>query len=179
MAEVRFIRRVMHSPHDLIDLVSDVEGYPAFINLLSAMRVTNRTQLTEHHERFNADATVAFKFLREEFNSIVNVHRDTCQIDVNKAGKSGAVKRLKNEWTFHELSDGSTLIDFFVEVKLKAFPLEILLRDKFDAAGKKIMSLFEVKARQTCPKIGDPALVLRPEIERLGLDYSLMQQGES
>ena len=176
MASTHIIRHVRHSPKDLMTLVGDVEAYPEFINLLSALRVTNRKQISEGHERFEADATVSYKFISESFSSVVNLHHGENKISVTKANRAGAVKALHNDWKFHELSDGSTLVDFKIDVKLKAFPLEMLLRDKFDKAGNQMMNLFETKAGLTCEKIGDPSLSLGPEYQRLGLSDFLPQQ---
>lgn len=169
MAKTQITRHIPHTPKDLMKLVSDVEGYPVFINLLSALRVVNRKTVSEFHEQFEADATVTYKFIRENFRSIVDIYHDQNRIQVAKSNKDGVLKSLDNTWHFHELSDGSTLIDFHIEVRLKAFPLERLLREKFDVAGQKIMSLFVVKARQTCPKVGDPNLDVKAECKRLGL----------
>ena len=169
MAKATLHRRVMHAPNDLFDLVSDVERYPEFINLLSAIRVSNREQVSGSIERFEAEANVSYKFLSERFNSLVEVDRENLTIDVSKADRSGAVRALKNNWVFHPLSDGSTYVDFFVEVKLKAFPLEMMMREKFDKAGRHIMNLFETKAGQTYKKIGDADLDLDTELSRLGL----------
>ncbi len=171
MANTRLTRRIMNSPKDLIALVSNVEAYPEFINLISALRVSNRTNITENHERFEAEATVAYKFIRESFRSVIDVYHNENRIVVSKADKSGAVKALQNDWHFHELSDGSTLVDFMIDVKLKAFPLELLLRDKFDRAGEHLMTLFETKASQVCPAVGDQTLAVAAECKRLGLEY--------
>jgi coenzyme Q-binding protein COQ10 len=173
VATARLLRRVRHTPEDVITLVSDVEKYPEFINLLSAIRVTNRESVSDTHERFSAEASVAYKFIRENFQSVVNVHHDSQMIKVTKANKSGAVKSLKNDWVFHELSDGSTLVDFFVEVKLKAFPLEMVLREKFDKAGRHIMNLFETRAGQIFDIVGDVDLDLDKERLRLGIDQPI------
>lgn len=169
MAETHLTRHIRHSPKDLMTLVGNVEAYPEFINLLSALRVTKRKMITEFHEQFEADATVSYKFISESFSSVVNLHHDQNRISVTKADRSGAVRSLRNEWDFHEVSDGSTIVDFKIKVKLKAFPLEMLLSEKFNRAGDHMMNLFETKAGQTCPVIGDPNVNLTAEYARLGL----------
>ncbi len=158
MPKTRLERRVMHRPEDLLELVANVEQYPSFINLLSALRVKNRQQISDHVESFEAEATVSFKFISETFKSKVTIDRQNNTINVTKSGSGGAVKSLENSWEFKELSDGSTMIDFYVSVDLKAFPLNMLLRDKFGKAGDHIMNLFVKKASQTCEKVGDPDL---------------------
>lgn len=175
MPEVRLVRHVQHTPEDLLELVSDVEDYPTFINLISALRVTSRETISDAHERFHAEATVAYKFVRENFACVVDLDKAANSISVKKADRSGAVKSLKNSWKFHELSDGSTIVDFFVEVKLKAFPLEIMLRDKFDEAGQKIMAVFLKRAKQRFKLINTPDMMVETEMRDLGLDHRLLQ----
>jgi len=156
MPDTRIKRRVRHRPEDLLGMVADVERYPEFINLLSALRIKNRKQVSEHIETFEAEATVSYKFISENFQSLVTVDREKNTILVTKAGKGGAVKSLENRWEFQELEDGSSMVDFFVDVSLKAFPLNMLLRDKFDKAGDHLMNLFVKKASQTLEIVGDP-----------------------
>ena len=173
MPSASLLQRVRHRPDDIMKLVADVESYPRFIDLISALRVTKKTQVTEHHTRFEAEAVVAYKFISETFRSIVDVRTDSRRILVKKADKGGAVKSLENNWIFHELSDGSTLVDFDVDVQLKAFPLEILARDKFDKVAQKIMSLFIEYAGETLELVGDEGLDVAAEVGRLGLPKTL------
>jgi len=163
MPSTRIQRRIMHRPEDLLELVADVERYPKFITFISALRVKDRKILPDGRETFDAEATVSYKFISERFHSQIIVDRDKKTISVNKSGHGGAVKKLKNNWAFQKLSDGSTLVDFYVDVSLKAFPLNILLREKFDKIGNEIMSLFEKKAGLAYEKTGDAELDWRAE----------------
>lgn len=174
MPSSQLYRRVMNRPEDLIELVSQVDGYPKFINLLSAVRITNRKKLSDHIETFEAEATVSYKFVRENFNSLVKVDHENNTIDVTKATRGGAVKSLANNWVFHELSDGSTLVEFFVDVRLKAFPLELLLRDKFDKAADHMIRIFETRAKRVYGNVGEKDLDLAAEYARLGIDENIV-----
>jgi len=77
------------------------------------------------------------------------VRNDSRRILVKKADKGGAVKSLENNWIFYELSDGSTLVDFDVDVRLKAFPLvrfvktayELSTLIKVSSAVRQVISL--------------------------------------
>lgn len=157
-------RRVMHRPDDMLSMVADVERYPKFIKFISALRVKNRQQISDSVEQFEAEATVSFKFISERFMSDVRVDSGERTISVKKSGHGGALKSLENKWKFVELSDGSTLVDFYVDVSLKAFPLNILLQDKFDKVGSELMRLFEKKAGMAFEKVGDPNLDWEAEI---------------
>lgn len=166
MPSAAFTKHIRHAPDDLVAMVSNVEEYPKFINLISNLRITKQLSETD----FEAEAIVAYKSIRQTFKSLIHVDKDRRFIRVTKAEKGGAVKNLENRWTFHELSDGTTLVDFYVDVTLKAFPLNILIRDKFEKASVDIMNAFERRAAQVCKKIDvNSALDLAIEKSRLGL----------
>ena len=151
MPSTHLIKRVRATPEQLFDMIADVENYPVFINLISKLRITKKISDTD----FEAEAIVVYKMLRETFRSKIHIDREKKFIHVNKAEQSGAVKTLDNKWYFHELSDGSTVVDFHVEVSLKAFPLNILVREKMDRATEVIMGAFERRAAQVCDIVGD------------------------
>ncbi len=165
MPETRLRRRVMHRPEDMLSMVADVERYPRFIKFISALRVRNRRQLSESVEQFEAEATVSFSLVTEKFISDVRVDKENREISVKKSGSGGALKFLENQWKFIELSDGSTVVDFHVNVSLKAFPLNMLLKDKFQKVGGELMGLFEHKAGLAFEKIGDPDLDWEAELK--------------
>jgi len=141
MPNTHLIRRIQCGPEGLFDFVSDVEAYPEFINLLSGLRITKRLSETE----FEAEAIVA------------------------KAAKGGVIKTLLNDWTFYPLKDGSTLVEVSMDVRLKAMPLEFLLRDKFAKASLHIIKLFEIRARQLLPNVGEDDYDFQAELNALGL----------
>lgn len=169
MPAARLLRRIPHTPDDLVSLVSDVARYPDFIDLISNVRVGQTKTFSPDHTQFEADAVISYKFLNETFRSRVNVHPQSRRIMVEKPDKSGAVKSLSNSWIFHELSDGSTLVEFYVDVRLKAFPLEMLIRDKFDKASTYIMKRFEQRADVLFTRLPETPLDMTAETARLGL----------
>ncbi len=146
-------------------MVADVENYPQFINLISALRITKKISETD----FEAEAIVSYKMLRESFRSLIHVDRENKFIRVTKAEKGGAVKTLENTWKFHELSDGTTAVEFFVEVSLKAFPLNMLIKEKMAKASDVIMGAFERRAAKVCKPVKSGKLDLSAELSRLGL----------
>jgi coenzyme Q-binding protein COQ10 len=145
-------------------LVTDVERYPDFIPVMTALRKTR-----DLPDGFEAEAMVNFKGIAETFDSRIIMDPDKRSVVVSKARKGGPVKTLENRWRFHELSDGSTLVDFYVDVRL-AFPLETLLRQKFDKAKTVIRELFIAQAAENCAIVGDAkTLDLMVEAQQLGL----------
>lgn len=166
MPKAHLIRRIRNAPEGLFELVADVENYPEFINLISALRITKKLSETE----FEAEAVVAYKMISESFRSHVFADPEALKIEVKKAEKGGAVKSLLNSWNFYPLKDGSTLVDVVVEVRLKAMPLEFLLRDKFEKASIHIVNVFETRARQNLPRVGNIEYDFADEMKALGLD---------
>ena len=166
MPTANFTRHICHDADDLLEMVANVEDYPTFINLISALRITKTISDTD----FEAEAIVSYKMIRESFKSLIHVDRDNKFIRVTKAEKGGAVKTLENTWKFHPLSDGSTAVEFFVDVGLKAFPLNMLIKDKMDKASNVIMNAFLARAAQICKPVKSEGLDLVAEYKRLGLN---------
>lgn len=165
MPSISFTRHICHDAGDLLEMVANVEDYPAFINLISALRITKKISDTD----FEAEAVVAYKMIRESFKSLIHVDREKKFIRVTKAEKGGAVKTLENTWKFHSLSDGSTAVEFYVDVSLKAFPLNMLIKDKMGRASDVIMNAFVARAAQVCKAVKSDALDLAAEYAELGL----------
>ncbi len=165
MPSTSFTRHICHDPDELLEMVANVEDYPKFINLISALRITKQLSETD----FEAEAVVAYKMIRERFKSLIHIDRENRFIRVTKAQKGGAVKTLENSWKFHALEDGSTLVEFYVEVSLKAFPLNILIREKMDRASEVIMNAFVARAARVCKPVKSEDIDLTAEAKRLGL----------
>ena len=152
MPSTRITKRVQARPDEVFDMVADVQNYPVFINLISEMRITKEISENE----FEAEAIVAYKMLRERFRSRVVADKEAGTISVRKADIGGALKSLENKWKFHELSDGSTAVDFYVDVTLKPFPLNMLIKEKMDRASEVLMDAFIRRAAQVCEIVGEP-----------------------
>ena len=165
MPATSFTRHICHDANELLEMVANVEDYPKFINLISALRITKKISDTD----FEAEAVVAYKMIRESFKSLIHVDREKKFIRVTKAEKGGAVKTLENTWKFHSLSDGSTAVEFYVDVSLKAFPLNMLIKDKMAKASDVIMSAFVARAAQACKPVKSKGMDLADEYKRLGL----------
>jgi len=165
MPSTHLVRHILHPADELLAMVADVENYPKFINLISALRITKRLSDTE----FEAEAIVAYKMLREAFKSTIQIDPVERTIRVFKAEKGGAVKTLENFWKFHPLDDGSTLVEFDVDVSLKAFPLNVLVRDKMDKATEVILSAFERRAKEVCKAVNSQGVDVAAQCKALGI----------
>ena len=175
MPSARYARRIFHAPDDLLALVENVEAYPEFVNLISALRITRREDISPMHTHFEAEALVAYKMINERFASTVDVLRDQHRIEVRKSERGGALKHLENIWTFHPLPDGSTLVQFDIDVRLKAFFLDSLLAQKFDSAAQAVIKAFEARAAQLAQPAGERDYDAGADIARLGLQDALYE----
>jgi coenzyme Q-binding protein COQ10 len=138
----------------MLKLVRHVDDYPNFISLISAVRILDHKVVSDHQEEFTADVGIQYKFISEQFRSIVQVDAHKRTLSIARAGHGGAVRSLRNDWVFHPLNDGSTLIDFDLNVRMKAAPLEFLIKQKFEKATHYIMNSFEQRAHELFARIG-------------------------
>ena len=165
MPSTRFLERIPHDPDCVLALVTDVERYPDFVPGMSALRISKRLP-----DGFEAEAVIAYKNIRESFSSRIKIDDATRTVTVTKAEKGGPVKALLNRWQFHTLPDGTTLVDFRIDVRLM-FPLETLLRQKFDKAKYAIRDVFVQQALDHCDvKTVSKSTNLKDEVIALGLD---------
>lgn len=144
--------RLRHRPVDLFDLVSDVRAYPDFIRLISAMRVT-RERIDEDGEgELDADARVRYRFVRERFSTRVHLNRSERLIDVDYL--AGPFHDLANQWRFHELEDGSTLVDFWIRYSFKNPVLQVLVDTNRGRASRYLIGAFDEEAQRRYETVG-------------------------
>ena len=136
-------RRVRHAAIDMFDLVADVEKYPQFVPLCSALMVKSRTQ-KEGITILVADMKVAYKFISETFTSRVTLDRPNLKILVEYL--NGPFKRMQNRWTFHAAYNGTSDVEFFIEYEFKSRALALLMGAMFDAAFRRFAVAFEQRA---------------------------------
>lgn len=153
--------RLFHAPEDLFGLVIDVRRYPEFISQITAMRV-----LQEAPGDLTAEARVRYKFVSERFVSRARSDAEALTIDVEFV--AGPFRELENRWRFHALSDGSTLVDFYIRAAFKNSILQMLLESQKDRAARILVGKFEAEAERRFEKSGDPSLELGEEIDAIG-----------
>ena len=136
-------RRVRHTATDMFDLVSDVEKYPQFVPLCSALTVKSRSSKGDDIVLV-ADMTVAYKIIRETFTSRVMLNRPNLKILVEYL--NGPFKRMQNRWTFYPVGEDTCDIEFFIEYEFRSRALAMLMGAMFDAAFRKFSAAFEKRA---------------------------------
>src|SRR3954453_16477129 len=152
MPQFRTTRRVRHSAEKMFDLVADVEHYPQFVPLCSALRVRKRTGGEEGIETLVADMTVAYKLTRETFPSRVTLDRANLKIAV--AYLNGPFSHLDNRWTFKPVSEACCEVEFFIDYAFKSRILGLLMGAMFDAAFRRFAEAFERRADVVYGQVG-------------------------
>lgn len=138
-------RRVRHAASDMFDLVADVEKYPQFVPLCSALRVRSRAEKGETTV-IVAEMTVAYKMIRQTFTSRVTLDKPKLQILVEYL--DGPFSRLQNRWTFTSTGEQACEVVFFIEYEFKSRTLAMLMGTMFDTAFRKFAAAFEQRADQ-------------------------------
>jgi coenzyme Q-binding protein COQ10 len=146
MPQFQTKRRVRHAALNMFDLVADVEKYPQFVPLCSALKVKNRDISAEGTIVLVADMTVAYKIVRETFTSRVTLDRDNLKILVEYL--NGPFKRMHNRWLFRAVDKDSCEIEFFIEYEFRSRVLAALMGAMFDAAFRRFADAFEKRADQ-------------------------------
>jgi coenzyme Q-binding protein COQ10 len=137
-------RRVRHSASDMFDLVADVEKYPQFVPLCSALKVKSRTAKGDGITVMIADMTVAYKFVQQTFTSRVTLDRPSLKIVVEYL--DGPFSRLQNRWMFMPVGEGASDVEFYIDYEFKSRTLAMLMGAMFDTAFRKFAVAFEQRA---------------------------------
>ena len=137
-------RPVNHSAPQMFDLVADVERYPEFVPLCSALKVRERTAAPDGTEIVICAMTVSFKLVREVFTTRVTLDRTNLKILVEYL--QGPFSNLENRWTFEPKSERSCDVGFFLAYEFKSRMLAMLMGTMFDTAFQRFAAAFEKRA---------------------------------
>jgi coenzyme Q-binding protein COQ10 len=137
-------RRVQHSAPQMFDLVADVERYPEFVPLCSALKVRQRTPKPDGTEIVVCEMTVSFKLVRETFVTRVTLDRANLKILVEYL--QGPFSNLENRWSFEPTSDTACDVGFYLADDVKSRMLAMLMGTMFDTAFQRFSAAFEKRA---------------------------------
>jgi coenzyme Q-binding protein COQ10 len=136
-------RRVRHAATDMFNLVADVDKYPQFVPLCSALAVKSRTE-KDGRTVLVADMTVAYKIIRETFTSRVTLDQQGLKILAEYL--NGPFKRMQNRWTFYPVETKVCDVEFFIDYEFRSRTLAVLMGAMFDAAFRRFAVAFEQRA---------------------------------
>jgi coenzyme Q-binding protein COQ10 len=134
-------RLLPYTADQMFNLVADVARYPEFLPWCVGARIREQTD-----EMLLADLMIGFKMVRERFSSKVWLDRNAKRIDVEYI--NGPFRELQNHWTFHPTADGGCRIEFFLEFEFSSLMLQKLIGMLFHEAVRRMVSAFEIRARQ-------------------------------
>jgi coenzyme Q-binding protein COQ10 len=137
-------RRVRHAASDMFDLVADVEQYPKFVPLCSAMKVRSRTPKDDGVSVVVAEMTVAYKMIRQTFTSRVTLDKPNLTILVEYL--DGPFSRMQNRWTFQPAGETACEVAFFIDYEFKSRTLAMLMGAMFETAFRRFAAAFEKRA---------------------------------
>lgn len=137
-------RRVAHSAVNMFDLVADVEKYPAFVPMCSAMHIRERADTGEGVTVLTAAMTVAYKVIHQTFTSRVTLDKPNLKILVEYL--DGPFKHMQNRWAFHPAGDDACEVEFFIDYEFKSRALSMLMGALFDTAFRRMAAAFERRA---------------------------------
>ena len=126
----------------LIDLVLDIEKYPAFVPFCVDSKIY------EKNEKGNlllivADLTIGKGPFKDTYKSDIKFNKKEDSIYVTNL--DGPLKHLENNWFFKKKGNNSE-VDFHVDFELKNKILNMLMTKYFDIGLKKIAESFEKRA---------------------------------
>ena len=143
MPQFRSSRHVRFTADQMFALVRDVEEYPSFVPLCTALRVRRRTE-TPAGEVIVADMEVGYGAIRERFTSKVTC--DPAARAINVAYVDGPFRKLVNEWRFRDDPDGGSTGEFFIDYEFRSRTLALLMGAVFERAFRQFADAFERRA---------------------------------
>ena len=132
--------RSKYSPEQLFDLVANVERYPEFIPWMIATRVRRRT------DRFIlTDLTIGTVFLQKQFSTEATLDRPHL---ITISSRDPMFRRFEQKWTFKQMAEVGTDIEYRVEFELRSFVLQTLLDVTFADRAAAIVRAYTRRARR-------------------------------
>ena len=146
MPSFRDQRRVRHKAEEMFDLVADVERYPEFVPLCTALRVRSRRPERDGRETLVVDMTVGYKVIRERFTSRVMLDKPRLKVVVQYI--DGPFSHLENIWTFRDEPKRRNVAHRLLHrLRVQAAARSArLMGSMFDAAFRKFARAFEERA---------------------------------
>ena len=137
-------RLVKHSPQVMFDLVADVERYPEFVPMCTALSIRRRTE-NNGILTLLADMSIGYKMIRETFTTRVELDSETHAIRVTYV--DGPFRHLENRWTFAPDAAGCA-VRFFIDYEFKSRTFQMLAGAVFEQVFRKMAEAFEARADQ-------------------------------
>ena len=137
------VKRIIEcKKNQLIDLVLDIEKYPAFVPYCIDAKVYEKN-VSDKFVNIIADLTIGKGPFKDTYKSDVKFNKKNNSIYVKNI--DGPLKHLDNKWTFKDHKEG-TEIYFDVDFEIKNKFLNILMTTSFQYGLDKIADAFQERA---------------------------------
>jgi len=136
-------RTVAHPASDMFDLVADVERYPEYVPLCTALTVRSREKSAEG-ELILARMTVAYGPMSETYTSRVRLDRK--KLAIATTAVDGPFRKLDNTWLFEPLDEDGCTVHFALTYELRSFTLGLVVGALFDRAFRRFADAFLKRA---------------------------------
>ena len=141
-------RSIECKKEQLIDLVLDIEKYPAFVPFCLGAKVHERKEQGDLL-LIVADLTIGKGPFKDTYKSYVKFNNKEDFIYVTNL--DGPLKHLENKWHFKE-ENKFTEVSFEVDFELKNVFLNIVMTKSFQFALDKIAEAFQKRAEELFKK---------------------------
>ena len=133
-------KKILHfNSLDLFHIVLDIEKYPDFIPWCSGARI-----IENKNKKIIADLSITYKLFNESFRSFVEYNKKNKTILINYT--EGPLKSLHTYWSFTEIDQNKTLVNFNIDFEFKFSPLQLIVRKFYKIIEEKMMEAFENRA---------------------------------
>lgn len=146
MPMFRTTRVVRFTPEQMFALVADVEKYPEFLPLCTALTIRRRLTTPAGQAQLIAAMSIGYKAISETFTSRVTL--DVANNKILVEYMDGPFRHLDNRWSFAALGDGGCEIGFFISYEFASRTLGLLMGTMFDRAFRRFAEAFEARAGQ-------------------------------
>lgn len=132
-----------YSREELCKLILDVEKYPEFLPWCSKCKIISKK--SEGH--FFAELEVHYKHFKKSYISEIKVIKNDELTEIKVKMVKGSFKRLINIWKLTE-KNNLTELEFFIDIELKSFALQLMLKALFNNVYKKMLESFQARAKE-------------------------------
>jgi len=144
MPRASVMRLIECDKAQLIDLVLDIEQYPAFVPFCIDAKVYEKKD-TGDFVNIIADLTIGKGFFKDTYKSDVKFNKKDNSIYVTNI--DGPLKHLDNKWTFKDHRKGAEIY-FDVDFEIKNKFLNIMMTTSFQYGLDKIADAFQDRANK-------------------------------
>ena len=134
---------IWYSPHEMYNLVTDVNRYSQFLPWCEHARVVE-----EHEDGMTAEMGIAFSGVRQTF-STRNLHIPDSEVRMQLL--NGPFSQLEGQWNFTPLGDGSQRackVELTLNYGFDRSALSAVVSPVFDKIASSMVDAFVKRAKQ-------------------------------